>query len=136
MTYAGGRTTDFYSRHIAGQMRTVQIDGSCDCGSEDGVYAWDAAGHFVREQDALGYVRECEDWREDCEGEVGKCLQKNFEDYPIEGYSEVTANLGWPFSGRNSNTFVKCLAKKCGLSAGPRVTGKAPGYNQPCPAGF
>ncbi len=58
VTYAGGRTTDFYSRHIAGQMRTVQIDGSCDCGSEDGVYAYDAAGHVFREQDALGYVRE------------------------------------------------------------------------------
>jgi len=58
VTYASGRTTDFYSRSIAGQMRTVQIDGSCDCGSEDSVYAYDASGRVVREQDAAGYVLE------------------------------------------------------------------------------
>jgi YD repeat-containing protein len=58
VTYASGRTTDFYSRHLAGKMRTVQIDGSCDCGSEDGVFVYDAAGHLVREQDALGSIHQ------------------------------------------------------------------------------
>jgi uncharacterized protein RhaS with RHS repeats len=76
-------------------------------------------------------------WREDCtpNGAAGDCIQRAFEQYPAENYSEVSAPLGIG-SGRNSNTFVKCLARKCGLSAGPRVTQNAPGYNQPCPSGF
>ena len=90
----------------------------------------------LRREDPSDKGGTCESWREDCDGDLGKCLQKNFEKYPVEGYSEVSANLGGPFSGRNSNTFVKCLTKKCGLSAGPRVTGQAPGYNQPCRSGF
>ncbi len=58
VTYANGRTTDYYSRYIAGKMRTVQIDGSCDCGTEDGVFVHDAGGRLIREQDALGYIRQ------------------------------------------------------------------------------
>ena len=56
VSYASGRTTDYYSRYIAGKMRTVQVDGSCNCGTEDTVYTYDPAGHIVREQNALGYV--------------------------------------------------------------------------------
>lgn len=78
----------------------------------------------------------CETWRQDCSGDLGKCIQKNFEVYPVEGYSEASANLGWPSTGKNSNTFVKCLGMKCGLSAGLPVIANAPGYHRPCPAGF
>ena len=56
VTSAGNRQTLYYSRYIAGKMRTVEIDGSCDCGSEDVVYAYDDEGHIVREQDARGYI--------------------------------------------------------------------------------
>jgi RHS repeat-associated protein len=79
----------------------------------------------------------CESWREDCwpDGRVGDCIQRAFEQYPVESYSEISAPLQIG-SGRNSNTFVKCIARKCGLSAGPRVTQNAPGYHQPCPPGF
>lgn len=77
----------------------------------------------------------CESWREDCDGSLGQCIQKAFEDYPTEPYSMFSAFMGIG-SGRNSNTFVKCIGRRCGLSAGRRVTGSAPGYDQPCPAGF
>ena len=77
----------------------------------------------------------CESWREDCDGSLGQCIQRNFELYPVENYSEISAPTKFG-SGRNSNTFVKCLAKKCGLSASRRTTGLAPGYYQPCPGGF
>lgn len=56
VTYAAGRTTLTYSRYIAGKMRTVEIDGSCDCGAEDSVFVYDAAGHLVRQQNALGWI--------------------------------------------------------------------------------
>lgn len=58
VTYASGRITDYYSRYIAGKMRTVQIDGSCDCGSEDAVYGYNNNGQLVRQQDAFGYIVE------------------------------------------------------------------------------
>jgi RHS repeat-associated protein len=60
VTYASGRTTDYYSRYIGGKMRTVQIDGSCDCGSEDAVYAFNTEGRLTRQQNALGYISERE----------------------------------------------------------------------------
>jgi uncharacterized protein DUF6531 len=50
VTYASGRTTTYYTRNIAGRPRTVEVDGSCDCGSEDAVYMHDAAGRLIREQ--------------------------------------------------------------------------------------
>jgi RHS repeat-associated protein len=56
VTYTSGRTTDYYSRLIAGKMRTVQIDGSCDCGAEDTVYGHDNFGRITREQNAQGYI--------------------------------------------------------------------------------
>jgi RHS repeat-associated protein len=77
----------------------------------------------------------CESWREDCDGGLGKCMQRAFENYPVEPYRVASPFFGVG-SGRNSNTFVKCIARKCGLSASRRVTGSAPGYNQPCPTGF
>ncbi len=58
VTYANGRTTDYYSRYLAGKMRTVEIDGACDCGTEDAVYVHDDNGRVIRAQDALGYIRE------------------------------------------------------------------------------
>lgn len=76
----------------------------------------------------------CESWREDTCGDLGRCVQQQFQNYPVEPYSETALlEIG---SGRNSNTFVNCVAGKCGLSAGSGVTGMAPGYNQPCPRGF
>ncbi|HEX7833442.1 MAG TPA: DUF6531 domain-containing protein, partial [Thermoanaerobaculia bacterium] len=56
VTYASGRTTTFYTRNIAGRPRTVEVDGSCDCGSEDAVYVYDGSGRIIREQNALGYI--------------------------------------------------------------------------------
>jgi hypothetical protein len=56
VTYAGGRETLYYSRYIAGKMRTVEVAGSCNCGTEDTVYGYDGEGHIAREQNARGYV--------------------------------------------------------------------------------
>jgi RHS repeat-associated protein len=56
VTYTSGRTTDYYSRFVGGKMRTVQVDGSCDCGTDDTVYGYDTNGRIIREQDARGYI--------------------------------------------------------------------------------
>src|ERR1051326_935179 len=56
VTYATGRTTDYFSRFLGGKMRTVEVKGSCACGSDEAVYAYDAGGHVVRQQNASGYV--------------------------------------------------------------------------------
>jgi RHS repeat-associated protein len=56
VTYATGRTTDYFSRFAGGKMRTVELKGSCACGTDDATYAYDADGHIVREQNASGYV--------------------------------------------------------------------------------
>lgn len=77
----------------------------------------------------------CESWTPDLDCSMGKCLDKAMQNYPVEPYSEIGANLGVG-TGRNSNTFAKCLASKCGFSAGPRVVSDAPGWSQSCPAGF
>ncbi|HKS22370.1 MAG TPA: RHS repeat-associated core domain-containing protein [Thermoanaerobaculia bacterium] len=56
VSYASGRVTDYFSRFAGGTMRTVEIRGSCNCGTDDAVYAYDGKGHIVREQNARGYV--------------------------------------------------------------------------------
>lgn len=53
---ADGTSTDYYSRYIAGKMRTVEVDGSCNCGTEDTVYGHDDDGFVIREQNARGYI--------------------------------------------------------------------------------
>jgi RHS repeat-associated protein len=55
---ADGKTIDYYSRLVAGRMRTVEIDGSCNCASEDSVFVQDASGYPIREQNPRGYVTE------------------------------------------------------------------------------
>lgn len=50
VTAADGKTTDYYSRFLGGRMRTVEIDGSCNCGLDDAVFGYDARGYVVREQ--------------------------------------------------------------------------------------
>ena len=78
----------------------------------------------------------CETWRlDDSCGRLASCVDQASRQYPIERYSDVAANLGL-FGGRNSNTFAKCVSRKCGISTGMGVTEKAPGWQQPCPAGF
>ena len=77
----------------------------------------------------------CESWKSDISCTLDKCLQQTYARYPVEPYSDVFANLGIG-NGRNSNTFAKCLATKCGFSAGPGVVGDAPGWSQPCPGGL
>ena len=56
VTYATGRTTDYFSRFIGGRMRSVEIRGSCNCGSDEGSFAYDASGNLVRAQNASGYI--------------------------------------------------------------------------------
>lgn len=56
VTSSAGETTDYYSRFVAGKMRTVEVAGSCGCGGDVAVFAYDAAGHVLRQQGADGYV--------------------------------------------------------------------------------
>lgn len=56
VTYATGRTTDYFSRFVGGKMRTVEVKGSCACGSDEAVYAYDGSGHVLRQQNASGYI--------------------------------------------------------------------------------
>jgi RHS repeat-associated protein len=77
----------------------------------------------------------CESWRPDPCGDLERCLARASRRYPLHRYSDAFANVGIP-GFRNSNTFAKCVATSCGVSAGDRVTGEAPGWTQSCPAGF
>ena len=62
------------------------------------------------------------------------CLNKASVNYPVESYSIAAgANVG---SGRNSNTFVRCMANKCKLPIQPLDPIRAAGWTQECPAGF
>lgn len=56
VTYATGRTTDYFSRFAGGKIRTVEVKGSCACGADEAVYAYDASGHVTRLQNASGYI--------------------------------------------------------------------------------
>ncbi len=56
VTASSGRITNYYSRYIAGKMRTVEVDGTCDCGAEDVVFGYDDEGRIVREQNARGFI--------------------------------------------------------------------------------
>ena len=56
VTSGSGETTDYYVRDVAGTMRTVEVAGSCGCGGDNAVFAYDGAGHVVRQQDADGYI--------------------------------------------------------------------------------
>ncbi len=74
--------------------------------------------------------RRCGQWHKDCSG----CLDLAMKNYPIEDYSVAEAPLG-VFSGRNSNTFVRCMFKKClPYVANPFHTDNAAGWDQPCPS--
>jgi len=54
---SAGASTNYYSRYVGGEQRTVQVDGVCSgCGTKNGVYGFDDAGHVIREQLARGYV--------------------------------------------------------------------------------
>ncbi len=57
-TSAAGAVTRYYSRPIAGSRRIVEVDGTCDCGQGDVVYAHGLLGQILREQNELGYVTE------------------------------------------------------------------------------
>jgi hypothetical protein len=77
----------------------------------------------------------CTPWRPDpCDG-LDRCLKTSAPRYPVEPYSYVFANLGIG-RGRNSNTFAKCMAQKCGIYVDPYVHQHAPGWYQPCPGSF
>jgi YD repeat-containing protein len=56
VTWASGRTTDYFVRPAGGEMRTVEVAGSCNCGGDDSVFGYDADGQLVREQNSRGYV--------------------------------------------------------------------------------
>jgi RHS repeat-associated protein len=53
---ADGSSTSYYRRYIAGKARTVEIEGSCSCGTDDVVFGYNTLGQAVREQDARGYI--------------------------------------------------------------------------------
>jgi RHS repeat-associated protein len=57
VTWATGEQTVYYTRYIANRQRTVETQGSCDCGTGDAVYAHDPdTGNLLRLQDARGYI--------------------------------------------------------------------------------
>jgi len=63
------------------------------------------------------------------------CLDDAIGKYPIEDYSEFDAPTG-SGTGRNSNTFTRCMVKRCGLPYANGFSSNAAGYYQPCPPGF
>jgi RHS repeat-associated protein len=75
----------------------------------------------------------CGPWKPDpCP--ANKCFDKETLQYPREEYSQVSANFDAGFAGRNSNTFAKCLLRKCGVPyVDPGLIDRAPGWWQPCP---
>jgi hypothetical protein len=76
----------------------------------------------------------CSNWKPDpCPN--NDCFTRESAKYPLEPYSFVGANTnGAGFSGRNSNTFVKCIMQRCDVPfVDTRVTRNAPGWYQPCP---
>ncbi len=77
----------------------------------------------------------CTPWRPDPCEKLDQCLTDGTRRYPIERYSYVRAPLGI-LSGRNSNTFAKCLSAKCRIFVDMRVWSDAPGWGQPCPGSF
>lgn len=74
--------------------------------------------------------RQCGRWYRECSG----CLTQAMRNYPIEDYSVMQAPLGFG-RGRNSNTFARCILKKClpEIKA-PFHTLEAAGWDQPCPS--
>ncbi len=57
VTSTAGAVTRYYTRYLAGRARTVQVEGACfSCGTKDAVYAYDAGGNLVLEQNARGYL--------------------------------------------------------------------------------
>jgi RHS repeat-associated protein len=74
---------------------------------------------------------QCGPWYPDCSG----CLDRAMQNYPTEDYSEWDAPRGQG-TGRNSNTFVRCMLRRCGLGDANGATREAAGYDQPCPSGF
>ena len=73
----------------------------------------------------------CGPWMRDCSG----CLNRELNRYPREDYSEVSAPLEIG-SGRNSNTFVRCMLRKCGIDLPQQPTRGAVGWDQTCPPGY
>ena len=69
------------------------------------------------------------------------CCTRQLTSYPLERYSYFGANLGFPFGGRNSNTFARCVWQRCMpvhySDEWDRVIGNAgqlaPGWFQSCP---
>ena len=85
----------------------------------------------------------CTPWRKSNTCDDGQCFTREMNKYPYEHYSYVRANIGFPFSTGNSNTFARCLWNKC---RSPRdyapnewevLVGfagrQASGWMQPCP---
>lgn len=57
VTYKTGRVEKHYKRLIAGEWRTVEIDGGCSsCGGRTTTTAFDETGNLVRAQNAEGYI--------------------------------------------------------------------------------
>lgn len=56
VTYANGSLADYHIRSIAGEFRTVMINGPCDCGTRFALFAYDSAGRRVREQNERGFI--------------------------------------------------------------------------------
>jgi len=78
----------------------------------------------------------CGPWTPDPDCLTDDCVQNAAQDYPLENYSEVSANIGIG-KGRNSNTFARCVAVSCGVSL-PDLEQQgihAPGWGRSCPPG-
>ncbi|MBW3565003.1 MAG: hypothetical protein KY459_09785, partial [Acidobacteria bacterium] len=58
ITDGSGKVTTYYTRQVGGRTRTVEIDGICDCGTDDTVFGFEEDGDLVREQNARGYITE------------------------------------------------------------------------------
>lgn len=74
----------------------------------------------------------CTPWRPDPTCDLAMCFARATARYPVEDYSYIGANIGIG-SGRNSNTFTRCVTARCGLYVNPDVFKDAPGWYQPCP---
>jgi len=53
---ATGSSTYYYLRRVAGKYRVVEVMGECACSGNDRVYAYDALGNLIMEQDGRGYI--------------------------------------------------------------------------------
>jgi RHS repeat-associated protein len=53
---AEGASTYYFLQQVAGKERVVEVVGECACSGNDRIYAYDALGNVVLEQDGRGYI--------------------------------------------------------------------------------